>query len=500
MDLAAGRRAPRRIADPDGGLRRHRTSGHRPTGPARALPVARAPQRHGRRAPRWRIARLDLRPGRALPPAGPCHVTGAGGLRHGPHLADRVRCLVDPAAATARRHRAGAQPRPRARRACGRPPVAGVRPDRFRVRPLRPARPAPRGDGRRPQLHPHDHGRGLCSSCHAHGAGVRYRRILDADRWRPRDRGLHRHRHDGRAAGPRRPGRLGILRGIHGGRRRVAPHRCPGQRRSLDRAPEQAGPRSSDRGEPPEKAAASAPRHHLHDTHPLPLAPGGTDARTPRHRRRSGRPHRHPALGTDARRARRAGPRRHRHLRGQHGHAHHRPRAGAGEQRPAVGGHGIPPDVRRLPPPRRSHLRPGPTPCRLPHRADAVHHRLAAHRVRQRRSGAHRRPCRPGSRRRPDDAGSAVDHQHHLHRQAEGPWPRTLGSHRRPGHRPRRRSGRRPHHVGELGGDLLDQRADRHARHRHRPSTSLPRTPRVRRAWPSSTCPEPSSASDRLPA
>ena len=108
-------------------------------------------------------------------------------------------------------------------------------------------------------------------------------------------------------------------------------------------------------------------------THPPPTthhSPGGTHARTPRHRRRGGRPHRHTTLGTDGRRARRAGPRRHRHLGGQHGDADHRPRAAARQQRPAVGRHGVPPAVGRVPAPRGPDRRPGLAACGLPHRTD----------------------------------------------------------------------------------------------------------------------------------
>ena len=195
LDLPAGRRTVRRLVGPDGGVHRHRAPGRGPAGPSRALPVAHAAQRNCRRAARRGVPRLDLRPGRALLPAGPRHVSGAGRLRHGPHVPDGVRRLVGRAAASAGRHRTGAQPRPGARRPRRRAPLAGERANRIRLRRRRPPGPAPGRHGRRPQLHPHHHGPGLRGAHHAHRSGVRPRRRLDAGRWRARDGRLHRHRH-----------------------------------------------------------------------------------------------------------------------------------------------------------------------------------------------------------------------------------------------------------------------------------------------------------------
>ena len=73
------------------------------------------------------VPRLDLRPCRALLPAGPRDVPAAGRLRHGPHVPDGVRRLVGRAAASVGRHRPRAQPRPRPRRPRDRSPLAGIR-------------------------------------------------------------------------------------------------------------------------------------------------------------------------------------------------------------------------------------------------------------------------------------------------------------------------------------------------------------------------------------
>jgi hypothetical protein len=144
----------RRLVGPDGSVHRHRAPGRGPAGPSRALPVAHAAHRNCRRAARRGVPRLDLRPGRALLPAGPRDVSGAGGRRHGPHVPHGVRRLVGRAAASVGRDRTGAQHGPRARRPRRRAPLAGERANRIRVRRRRPPGPAPRRDGRRPQLHP----------------------------------------------------------------------------------------------------------------------------------------------------------------------------------------------------------------------------------------------------------------------------------------------------------------------------------------------------------
>ena len=83
---------------------------------------------------------------------------------------------------------------------------------------------------------------------------------------------------------------------------------------------------------------------------------------------------------------------------------------------PAVARHGVRDDVRRRPPPRRTHLRPAVTTRRLPDRPRPLHRRLPGQRVRRQRRAAHRRPCRPGPQRRAADPLSTLPDHHHLRR------------------------------------------------------------------------------------
>ena len=144
------------------------------------------------------------------------------------------------------------------------------------VRRRRPPGPAPRRDGRRPQLHPHHHGPHLCGARQSHRSGVRARRRLDAGRWRTRDGRLHRHRHLVRSSGRRRPRRRGLLRSLHRSRGRRAAHRCAGSdARAASLLTRQ--PRPCDRGDQVASLAVSTSpnQHHPIRTahHSLPEAP-----------------------------------------------------------------------------------------------------------------------------------------------------------------------------------------------------------------------------------
>ena len=166
-------------------------------------------------------------------------------------------------------------------------------------------------------------------------------------------------------------------------------------------------------------------------------------------------------------------------------------RAAPRGQPAAVAGHRLPDDVRRRPAPRRPHRRPALPAPRVPDRADPVHRRLPGQRLRRQRQPAHRGPRRPGTQRRTAHPLRALADHDHLRRRPAQDRARHVGRRRQPRRRSRSPPRRRPDHLGELAGHLLDQRAHRRRRPARRPPASSPRTPHPDPACATSTSPAP---------
>ena len=124
-------------------------------------------------------------------------------------------------------------------------------------------------------------------------------------------------------------------------------------------------------------------------------------------------------------------------------------------------GHGLPADVRRWSPPRRTHRRPPAQASGLHDGHVRVHGRLAGQRVRLQCKRDRPCPRRTGGRRRADDARRTVPDHDHLLRRTALQGAHAVGRRRWTRHRRRRGRGRRPHHLGGMAVHLLGQRPDR---------------------------------------
>ena len=169
-------------------------------------------------------------------------------------------------------------------------------------------------------------------------------------------------------------------------------------------------------------------------------------------------------VGAARRRPGRPDPRRPRHLRRQHRPAVHRQLPEPRQQPAPMGGHRVPDDVRRRPPPRRPDLRPPLPPQRVPHRPGPVHRRVRGQRARRQREPAHRRTRRPRTQRSTPHPVRDGAHHDVVRRHPAQDSTRHLGCRRQPRRRRRSPPRRHPHHRRELAGDLLGQRPRRSRR------------------------------------